>query len=521
MAIDFSASDTHLPALFTQAKDPIVFRLFSTNTLAVPGQTAEIKLTISGPISALNTMQIQSPLFGLKTWVFLPAAWMPQETGYALTEYTVGSLSNYANNVAAELRENPYFANFYTINAVGQEIFITANQEGALYHLDYIGDTSSNLSGVLMFTGTDRQFQPNMALIFHLWARPAGGGDYSLRSISEARPDPNEWFTHDLHELILGQTSFNKHPFLTGLIEERAIEWYLNVCESYGEVPIKYFSQKITLKKGQRFFSYRGGSARLNTSDFNMQIELKKWLKRFDRSGQKMIRGTKGRYFISLVNLAKQNLKILISYKLESGGTGTYTAYNIGAPRQGAVYTFECGPQKVATEINVDENSLIEYAIEAVMDDEPTGWIYDVKVIDEDYQCRAFWFESSFGVTETLICNGNSEIGIEVNKDEFRAMFPVLEANETSRELYQSVNHFLDTGTVFTGFMDISDLRDFVTDLLISENVWTHGISDPAILFRVYIDPDSYSLIRRDDFLYGVSFSYKRTLVKQAHSDEK
>jgi hypothetical protein len=520
MAVNITEPGTVLPDIFTQAKDPIAFRLKSSNTITAPGEKAQLKLSVSGGISAFNTMEIESPLFGLKSWIFLPVAWLPQESGYALPEYPGGSLSAYTELIAENLRLNPYLANYYLVEAIGQDIFITANEIGSLYHLNYVGDSSSNLSGVLMFTGWDKEFQPNMALLFHLWARTAGFGPYSLRTVSIARPDPNAWFTHDIHELLLGQTSFNLHPFNTGLIEERAIQWYINLSESFGDIPDTYYSKKISLPKNFHFYTYRGGSARLNTSDFNEQIALRKWLKRFDRKDQKMIRGPKGRYFISIVNLAKQSLRIRITYTLADGSVTDYLAYNIGAPRDGAVYTFECGPQKVAMEQNIDENELIRYVIEAEMDGIFTGWGYRAYVIPEEYECRAFWFESSFGVTETLICNGNAEIGIEVNKEEFRAMFPAIKANETSRELYQRLNHFTDTGTVFTGFMDVQDLRDFVTDLLISENAWTHGISDPTLLYRVYINPESFSLIRRDDFLYGVSFSYKRTLIKQAHSDE-
>jgi hypothetical protein len=520
MAVDTTEPGTALPAMFTQAKDPVVFKLKSTNTVTAPGEQAQIRLTVSGGISAFNTMEIESPLFGLKSWIFLPVAWLPQESGYALPEYSGEPLTVYTESIADYLRLNPYFANFYTVQAIGTDIFITANAIGAVYHLDYVGDSSSNLSGTLMFTGWNKEFQPNMALLFHLWARTSGFGTYTLRTVSIARPDPDEWFTHDLHELLLGQTSFNLHPFTTGLVEERAVQWYVNVSESFGDIPEKQFSQKISLPKNFHFYTYRGGSARLNTSNFNDHVSQLKWLKRFDRTGQEMIRGPKGRYFISIVNQAKQSLKMRVTYTLDDGSVSDYYAYNIGGPRDGAVYTFECGPQKVASDLNIDENTLVSYVLEAEMDDIFTGWGYSVDVIPEDYDCRAFYFESSFGVTETLICNGNSEIGIEVEKEEFRAMFPAIGADETSRELYQRLNHFTDTGTVFTGFMDVQDLRDFVTDLLISENIWTHGISNPSLLFRVYINPESFSLIRRDDFLYGVSFSYKRTLVKQAHSDE-
>lgn len=520
MAVNLSEPGTVIPALHTQTKDPIAFKLFSTNTVAVAGFKAKIRLTVTGGVSALNTFEISSPLFGRKTWVFVPVAWLPQETGYAIPEYTSGSLSNYATLIAEYLRLNPYLSNYYNITTSGAQIFIEANEVGALYDLVWEGGTSSNLTHALLFQGEDKQFEPNMSLLYHVWGRTAGLGTYTLKSVSQARPDPDGWFTHDLHELIHGQTSFNLNPFTTGYLAERAFQWYVLVCENYGTPPDKKYVEQITAPDSFNFLSYRGGSSRVNTADFNNHAVLKKFLKRYNRAGQDMVRGTRGRYFISVINKAKFNLKLKVTWLKTDGSTGNYYAYDYLAPNDSGVYQFEISPRKIANDLTISDDELVRYNVEAEMDDVLTGQPYNVIVRDDDFDTRAFWFESSFGVTETIVCKGKYDMGIQVSKDEFRAMFPVIGANSTSRELYQKLNHFTETGTVFTGYMPIDDLRDFVIDLLISENVWTHGHSDAALLFRVYVDPESFSLFRRDDYLYGVSFSYKKTLIKQAHSNE-
>ena len=520
MAINLSEAGTFRPPLHTQTKDPIPFRLKSTNTVNTTPQKAKLRLTFTAGVSAVNTFELESPLFGRKIFTFLPVAFFPQESGYAIAEYVTGSLSAYVNNVAVDLRLNAYFANYYNITTSGTTIDIEANDFGALYHLDYIGGTSSNMSGLMIITGTDIAFETNMKLEYYLWGRPAGNGNYALRSVTQARPDPNQWFTHDLAEIIHGQTSFNLGPFTTGYMEERALQWYLQVSEIYGVSSDKKAAQLIQHPDKFNFFSYRGGSSRLNTASFHLLVDGKRFLKRFGRTSQTMVRGSRGRYFISVVNKGKMSLKLKVTYTLADTSSANYYAYNFPAPKDSGVYTFEISPRKIATDNSIAESDLVGYVVEAEMDDVLTGHSYSISVADDEFDTRAFWFESSFGVTETIVCKGAYEFGIDVSKDEFRLIFPSIGADSTSRELYQRLNNFTETGTVFTGYMAIEDLRDFVTDLLISENIWTHGESGSASIYRVYIDPESYSLYRKDDFLYGVSFSFKKTLVKQAFTAE-
>lgn len=222
------------------------------------------------------------------------------------------------------------------------------------------------------------------------------------------------------------------------------------------------------------------------------------------------------------MNLAKVSMVLMSVYTLQDGTSDFVAVASYASPVFGAIYTTECSPFvlaqliSAATSTTVTDSDILEYSLVPVFDGVPSLFDYVFKPVPAEFGQQVFWFESSNGVTETVVCRGDVSLGIEVSKDEFRLIFPDTAVDEKAREIYQRTNYFLFKGEVFSGYMPMDELRDFYIDLLISENVWTHG--DFEDLYRVHIDPDSFSLFRKDDALFGVSFSYKRTHYHKAYS---
>ena len=506
------------PPKFSQSKDPVFFQLKSNSAQPWAGTKCVFRITFTAPVTGLNFLLLSSRLFGPKGFVFLST---PYDSGWALPTFVSGTLATWILQVADALRTNPFIANHYTVTTTSTYIDVTANNVGDLYNIYDVSDTSSNMSAATILNGTDGYFSANFRLRFSLFCQLPGEALPTLRTETYSAPDPDAVNRHNLQAVLDDQLAFNLHPFSVGPLTDRSAKWYVNINEYMDEPP--EHRQILKYEGGtDGMFVYRGGSSRLNTGNFNALATEGRPLKPYARGKQRATRGYNGKYFISYVNLAKVELSIMCVYTLSNGATGFVELADYSLPVYGAIYSTEVSPFYVAQVISlatssvVTDSDLAEYVLVPVFDGMPSLSDYSFTPVDEEYGQQVFWFESSMGVTETVFCTGETDFGIEVAKEDFRLIFPEYGADARSREVYQRTNYFLSTGQAFSGYMEKNDLRDFFIDLVISENVWTHG--DTGELYRIHINPDSFSLFRKDDALYGISFSFKRTHYNKAYS---
>lgn len=516
MAINITDPTAKKPKKYSQAKDPVAFSL--TSDLASSfglGSEASIRINFTGGVSALNALRLYtsvSPL-GYIEMVFMTAP--DPDYSNQVPAYTSGSVSSWINLVGTAMRMVPYIADYYTVTIAATYLELKSREKHNRFTFTNATCTSMNVNFSDNVPGVTPNIAASYRLEFALFMRRHGSVDFvSLgKSLSFAEPNSRRFIT-DLSELLANFLYNGSGPFVTGMLADRAAEWYVNISEA-GGVPVRTFNVQ---QYRQDTFIYRGGGSRINTEDFSAHVAAKKLLKPYGRTSQTVSRSAVGRYFVGIINVSSHGIIASCDYELNDGTPGNVSlGFSPGDPFQGALYQFDASPSAVAAMASVAVDDLKQYTVKPT-DPGSADPVqpYSFYCRSEDYGEQFFWYESSFGVTETVSARGDTSLGVELDKDEFRMILPFFDLTEINRETFQRFNFLRWTGEVFSGYMPMDELRDFWIDLLISEHVWTHG--DSGELYRVHIDPESYSLFRKDDALYGVRFTYKRTMYHQAYS---
>ena len=136
------------------------------------------------------------------------------------------------------------------------------------------------------------------------------------------------------------------------------------------------------------------------------------------------------------------------------------------------------------------------------------------KVVDSSFLDMQLIYESSTGAWETIMLTGRKDEGIEVSKDEFQKLIPVSYNNEDA-QLISRLLKYSNKMEVGTGFKRKDEFLP-LTDLLISGNILLYKNGKRI---RVKIDPDSFSMVRSDDYLYALNLTLVRAYDQRNFSN--
>lgn len=146
-----------------------------------------------------------------------------------------------------------------------------------------------------------------------------------------------------------------------------------------------------------------------------------------------------------------------------------------------------------------------------------TDHIIDSRVlIENDYREQFFVFENSIGGFQTIRTLGEHEYGVEVEKDEFEKIIPVLALLNEDFMVSETYGHMFK-GQIFSGWLEKADLYNFL-DFINSENIWKQDDRHESFV-PVKIVKGSWTLEKKSNngvYQYGFNFQYIET-TKNKH----
>jgi len=140
--------------------------------------------------------------------------------------------------------------------------------------------------------------------------------------------------------------------------------------------------------------------------------------------------------------------------------------------------------------------------------------VIEYVLADADANDLFLFYQSSAGGHETIRCTGRTDYGIEVEKEEFNRILGWNYSNQ-SRGITTHPKGFTESVEVATGFMPKDELLPLI-DLVASQNLF---LLENGVKVPVYIPADSYSLVRTDDHLYGLNFTYYKAVRQNNYSN--
>jgi hypothetical protein len=434
------------------------------------------------------------------------------------------------------LKQNYILDKYYHISAVGSnQIYFVAKTKSTLYNP---ATPNSCTNAGIVFTAindaVDPQYFDKYHMVLDVYVKEFGATEFTRIGTIPLVPDSNSRCKFYIQDIIHGFQRIDNAPFSTSLFfvcQSINLEYYFALSEIRQVAYVSNTSYEIFYTNAKK-----------------SNLDVLKCLKGGRRRNHYLIQTDVTTIFINNIHwLTTTNEdKVYVTRQAQCKQWLYFIAHNMGDAPKAKVEMFFSNASSVVLDLctiaytDFDTIRIRTDAFHPTIANYLTanpGYIfthYDVWIENEGGQLikkkiryqleepyfneKCFYFEASMGGFKTIRCRGKQEYGIEVQSELLEiftdlSIFSRFEANTV-----QNQTEYIDVFQSFTGFYRKEELKNLVIDFLISEVVYTFDFNNEEIE-RVNILPESFSLIRTDDYLYGVLFNWRYSDRQINHSN--
>lgn len=500
------------------AKNKVVFVAETDNYISAAGTKSKVILQVSGTPVLEETIRFE----WVDNDVTLTISSIPDDSGTEVRQRTGGDTdATYATKLVEDFNTNYYLYRDFVIavnSGDNTKIDIEARATGEKYTLTVTNgltdiSTDSNTAGV------DTAYRDNFKIAADLYVENIETSAYE-KVASEYSPDSDSTVVMDFSENL-------KHVFTS--IDEIDLEmgstleltpgpirkYYIKYAERFGSPSVyqKAYESEIRrvlsggLKKAQGFYNYNIGTyiadnkkilSWLPTTRYVTlnQFELLNFLCYDDSS-----------------TVGNISIDVQLFYDDDTLGFYTFDADETDKDQYN-IYRVPAGNLQLELSAIDPDKTIEKYIFRLKNDSDTISEEITFKIVPEEVESNYFIYQNSFGVLETIHFTGETEQGVEVEKQEYMK-FLQYDYSAFDAELLTDIPTYQETFTSNTGFKTKAEIQVLAREFLNSRSHWI--IKDEQVI-PVKIITKSVKFLKDSDDVYAFSFEYRNAFVEHSYS---